>query len=374
MKGFAIVSKGMEEITAAEIEELINSKPKCGECSVTFEFDEFEKLCILSYKSQAAERYACLLGAFKSGKILEELQKMAEKCIGKGLMKNVKKFKVECARTGKHDFRSVDIESSLSKLLGKKIKLKDKGNEIIFLVHIVNDQCRFGIDFSGFDMQKRNYKIFLHPNSLRGTIAYALAKLSGFRKDEILLEPFARDGTVAIESALYACNFPVNYYRKERLAFRNLEVGIDYDKFFEGMEKEITKSKGKIFAYDYQFKFVDFSRKNAKMAGIDKEINFSRVELGWLDIKFREKSIDRIATNLPSSKSANLEGIYEEFFYQCEYILKDEGRIAVIARIPELALKYAGRHNFKAEKEVELFSGEQPFKIIIFKKDFSISR
>ena len=62
------------------------------------------------------------------------------------------------------------------------------------------------------------------------------------------------------------------------------------------------------------FKYVDFLKKNAKIAGVDKHINFSRVELEWLDIKFKKESIDRIITNPPISKNANLDKVYNEFF------------------------------------------------------------
>ena len=40
-------------------------------------------------------------------------------------------------------------------------------------------------------------------------------------------------------------------------------------------------------------KFVVFARKNAKIAGIDKQINFSRVDIEWLDLKFKKNSVDK---------------------------------------------------------------------------------
>ena len=116
------------------------------------------------------------------------------------------------------------------------------------------------------------------------------------------------------------------------------------------------------------FKYVDYSRKNAKIAGIDKEINFSRVELEWLDIKFKKESVDRIVTNMPTSKNANLDKIYNEFFYQSEYILKKDGAMGLITRIPDFVKKHASKHNFVVVKEKEVWSGEQMLNILIIKK------
>ena len=88
----------------------------------------------------------------------------------------------------------------------------------------------------------------------------------------------------------------------------------------------------------------------------------------WLDIKFKKESVDRIVTNLPSSKNTNLEKIYNEFFYQGEYILKKNGSIAIITKNPDFVKKHAAKHNFIVVKERELWSGEQMLIILVLKK------
>ena len=147
-----------------------------------------------------------------------------------------------------------------------------------------------------------------------------------------------------------------------------LNLGIDFEEFFKDVDNNIKKTKANINCFDHMFKYVDYSKKNAKIAGVDKQINFSRVELEWLDIKFKEKSIDRIVTNPPTSKNADLDKIYNEFFYQCEYILKNDGTVSLITRLPDFVKKHAEKHNFLASKEKEVWSGEQLLKIMIFKK------
>ena len=371
MKGLAITSKGIENIAAAEIRELIGAKAKTGNGCVLFEFKKFEDLCLLCYKCQSADRILYLIGKFEFEDFFEELEKFIGKIGLDDWISKCKKFKVECIRVGSHDFKSVDAEAKIAGILlkkdkGRKIEMKDYS--IIFFAYISDDKCYFGVDFAGFELNKRGYKIFLHPNSLRGTIAYALMRESGFQKDETLLDPFSRDGVIVIEAALHASNFPVNYYKKERFAFLKLDL-IDSDKLFAGTDKKIIKkTKAELYSFDYMFKHVDYSRKNAKIAGIDKQINFSRVELEWLDIKFKKETVDRIVTNLPSSKNANLDKIYKEFFYQAEFILKKDGAIALLTKMPEFAKKYAEKHNFSAAKEMKIRSGGQELGIIVFKK------
>ena len=191
---------------------------------------------------------------------------------------------------------------------------------------------------------------------------------SGFGKKDSMLDPFSRDGVIVIESAQFASGFPVNYYKKEKFAFLKFDLGIDYEKLFSSIDRQIKKPKAKISCFDHMFKYVNYSRKNAKIAGVDKFIYFSRTELEWLDIKFKKESVDRIITSLPASKSANLDKIYNEFFYQSSYILKKNGAIALISRLPDFAKKHAEKHGFAAAKEKDVWSGEQLLKIIVLKK------
>lgn len=383
MKGFAIVSKGIEDTASMEIKEMINAECSAEEGCVIFKFKDFEDICLLCYKLQSADRVAYLIGNFKFRNFFEEFKKfianIAESGFGKFIKKN-KKFKIECIRLGVHDFKSVDVELKtaafiITALKSKEIRADVKSYDITFLIYIVNDACYFGVDFCGFELNKRYYKIFLHPNSLRGTIAYALVRESGFGKKETMLDTFSREGVIPIEAALFASDFPCNYYKKDRFAFLKLGIGVDFDKFFSKCDKGIKSSKTGmkrgIYSYDYAFKYIDYSRKNAKIAGVDKQINFSRVEMEWLDIKFKKESVDRIITNPPASKSPNLDKIYNELFYQANYILKNNGTIALISRMPDFAKKFekfAAKHNFIILKEKDVWSGQQLLKIMVFRK------
>ena len=373
MNGLALTSRGLEDTAAYEIRELINADCKTEDYTVLFDFKKFEDLCLLCYKCQSVDKILLLLGVFESSNILDELGKFIDKLELGDWLKSHRKFKIECVRLGIHDFNSTDVKAKacnfiLEKFKNNKVKLDLKDYDIIFLICIIDKKCYFGVDFAGIDLNKRSYKIFLHSGSLRGTVAYALIRECNFQKEDVMLDPFSRDGILPIEAALYASGFPVNYYNKEKFAFLKLKIGIDFEKFFHKIDKQIRKKSLSIFSYDHLFKFVDYSRKNAKIAGVDKNINFSRVELEWLDIKFKKESVDCIITSLPTSKNANLDKIYNEFFYQSEYILKPDGRLALISKQTGLVIKHANKHNFVIAKEREIWSGEQPLKILLFEK------
>ncbi|MEK6942972.1 MAG: THUMP domain-containing protein [Nanoarchaeota archaeon] len=371
MKGIAIVSKGLESTASKEIKEIINAKYSEKEGAVLFDIKKTSDLCLLCYRSQSVDRILYHLGDFEFKNFKAEFEKFLLDIKLEKWMSSCKNFRVECIRIGAHDFASPDVEMIASKHIAKKYKMQAdfKDNEIIFFAYIINSHCYFGVDFAGFEMNKRAYKIYMHPGSLRGPIAYALLQEAGFDKKKDMLDPFSRDGVVCIEAALNASNFPVNYYKKEKFAFLKLKLDVDFEKLFKIEDKKIKEQKGKIYSFDFMFKFIDFSRKNANIAGVDKYMNFSRTELEWLDIKFKKGKVDCIATCLPSSKSANLEKMYKEFFYQSEYILAKEGKIAAITKNVELAKKYASANKFTVLKEMVVYSGEQPLPLIVFGKE-----
>lgn len=107
-------------------------------------------------------------------------------------------FRVDCKREGEHDFDSGMIERGVGELiykLGFKVDLKEPKNTIY--VDIINDNCLIGV-LEAKDLCKRDYKAKVSNQSLNACLAYFMLKLLG--KGD-LIDPFCRDGVIAIEAA-----------------------------------------------------------------------------------------------------------------------------------------------------------------------------
>ena len=114
------------------------------------------------------------------------------------------------------------------------------------------------------------------------------------------------------------------------------------------------------------------AQKNAKIATVNKEIHFSRMEIEWLDTKFEEASVDKIVSQVPKiSKHSNPKDIaklYNEFFYQAKFILKNTGRICIITNKTEELKDAASKYGFKVAHEREIIHGKAVDKAIVFEK------
>lgn len=293
-----------------------------------------------------------------------------------------KTFLVTCDRRGEHPFTSYDIEQKLNSVISSQysvnVDYKNPQTRIFLLITqrtitlgadftspAKEDTLYTGIDYSGIDLGRRSYRIFLGTESIKGTLAAALLHFCGYEPKHALLDPFCRHGTIPIEAALLATNTSPNKFDKEKLAFTKLP----HSKLtIKDSEKDF---RGTILAMDNNFKNVSHAQKNAKIAGIVKRIDFSRTDLDWLDAKIGKKNCDRIITYPPqpgrSLAEATASKIYHDLFYQAEFILKQNGKIGLLMkRGAELLAPHAAKYGFKLEKQINGKQGEEEFSFLVF--------
>ena len=273
-------------------------------------------------------------------------------------------FAVRCERSGTHDFGSQDIERGAGEIIFKKYKIKANLDDpdTTVIVDIIEDYCLIGIDFSGEKLSKREYRIRTIPNPINPCLAYSLIRIADFNPKKSLLDPFCKSGEITIESALFSLGMPNCEKNKDKLLFNKfLKVDIK----FKIKDKDL-----KIIAVDSFQNNVRSTELNSKIAGINKNIRFSRMDVDWLDTKFKEKSIDMIITVPPIPTASNpikdIEKLYKEFFYNSEFILKKGGTMTLATPIPELIEKYSSEFKFKKLKEMKIKYQTAEWTILVF--------
>ena len=374
MEGLAITHIGIEDLAEAEIKETINKDAKADFAALTFPVDDLKELCTLCYKARLLQSVMLKIAEFKL-KDPEDVKQVDTSLFERWIPKD-KTFAVRCRRMGEHVFGSQEVEQELGELIFESLKRKVnlESPDVTVLAYVIRDKCYIGIDFAGVDISKREYKIFSPGESLKGTTAQAMNCIAGINKDQKILDPFASSGMFSIEAALYLQDKSVHFYNKDDFAFLKLPAleGEDFEKFFEAEDKKINEYKLDLFCSDYLQRNVRSAEKNAKIAGVNKLIRFSRLEIEWLDTKFEEGSVDRIVAHPPQvskrTKPEQIVKLLDELLYVSKLILDDKGKLVILFNRPEMLDKSLEKHGFKKEKTIELWQGKVCLHILVLVK------
>lgn len=370
-KAFAIVNKGMEQVCAQELQELGCKNCETKEEIVRFEAENFEKLCEICYTTRTPNRITLFLAEIKTNNYEEEAKKIDfTKFLNKETTFAADYEKsIEATEDGR--IIAGTIGELAQQQTGAKVNLTNP--DLRILCFIYKKTVYVGIDFVGWDLGKRDYRIFLGHDNLKGNATFCLLKLAEYTPNLALLDPFCRAGTIAIEAAMLAVNKMPHFYNKQKFAFLKLPfLNIDFEKMFTDIDKQARKNEAKILCYDESFPNINAAKKNAKIAGVLDEIKFSRTETEWLDIKLDKNTVDRIVTYPPQvSKTMNqkkLEKTYDWFFKNSKFLLKKNGTILAIAKkqSKELLNKFAEKQGFFVKKETTFWQGKEELKALIY--------
>jgi 23S rRNA G2445 N2-methylase RlmL len=350
-KALALTFPGMADICAAEIRELTGIAAKeLGE-GVLFETKNLADIFTACYRLQSAIRVLLVV----SDGALEELKIPAEYLKG-----------TTCI-SGKSSTQA----NELAEKLGTRQTYKNP--DVPLYLHQECEHCFLGIDLTG-DASKRDYRIFIGSETLSGVTAFGALALSGYAPKHALLDPNCRAGSIVIEAAFAALQMPVRYYSKPKLPFVKLFNKEGVEGFFSSQDKAAKdKIPGAITALSSQFPSVQATRKNAKVAGVVKALDFSRTDTDWLDIKFEKQSIDRVVTqpvelskNFPPDKFKKQATLFLE---RCSFVLKKSGKLALILRQGMEEYKaMAKEKGLEFSQERAIMQGKERWNVLIFLK------
>ncbi len=367
----ALTHKGMEASTAVEVREITSAKTELLTEAVLFSCS-IENACEFAYKTQSTR--TVMLSLNKGTILLNDATSYAALVpdVSDYLTKE-KTFQVTCDKET-HELTSQEINDACSTVIKEKTgnQVSYKNHDITFLVFTREKKAWFGIDLTGFDLSKRPYRVFLGTNCLKGTIAYGLIRIAGYSAKKTLLDPFCRHGIIPIEAALYAQKISPHYYAKEKFAFLKLWPALkEKISNWDNKPTEKTPEQKPIFAMHDQFTFVSAAKKNAQLAGVNKEIEFSRADIDWLDIKLGEASIDCIVSYPPQHAHApeKTTKLMHNFFNRARHFMNTKGKIALIVQQNTDAVLHAAQsNNFKLIEEHVLFQGQEELPIKVFEK------
>ncbi len=326
MKLLFLVNSDMEETSQKEIEEQFNTKVEVlNNVLITdCEFENEEEILLKLKKLQSVRRVLVYLGKSNT---FEDYQFQDE--IIFNYFNNDKSFKILVENVKGNDNR-MEIAKQIAGKFYSFLETKDvqpklelKNPDLLVEVYFNGNEYFFGIDLFGKEINIRDYRLFSHPGSFKGDLAYSIVRKSGYSPGKSLLVGFSKDGTIAIEAALF--------------------------------------SKEKLFAFDPSRQNITSARKNAHLAGVKDLIDFQKYSLDELDVRYSENEFDNVILQITTKDEEKIN----ELFYQAKYILKSGGKLTLISREN---FEVPTSSNFELLKTFSVRRGESLIKSTILKK------
>ena len=149
---------------------------------------------------------------------------------------------------------------------GRRPSVRLNNPDLIFHIHIAQEDCTLAFDSSGESLHRRGYRVETGAAPINEVLAAGLIMLTGWNGECDFIDPMCGSGTLPIEAALIARNIAPGVYR-QGYAFEKWR-DFDSDLFRSIYEDDSCEREfnHKIYGYDVDGRMVACARKNIKSA------------------------------------------------------------------------------------------------------------
>lgn len=238
---------------------------------------------------------------------------------------------------------------------GKRPSVQVSNPDLLFHIHIAQEQCTLSLDSSGESLHRRGYRQEALEAPLNEVLAAGMILLTGWKGDCDFYDPMCGSGTLPIEAALIARNIAPGIFRKE-FAFEKWE---DFDQdLFDSIYNDDTAEREfthHIYGYDIEWKAVNIAKANVRAAGMQNIVTIDHRDFKEFE-QPEEKAI--MVTNPPYGERLKPDDLYDLYRAIGERLKHSfQGNEAWIISYKEECFFKIG---LKASVIVSLFNGALP--------------
>ncbi len=368
------VNHGLAHISADEIYRLIGRRPHIYDNYVRLRgsIDDAYKLIIWG---RTIHRVYLVLfeDQFSS---LDDIGKKVSELDYKELYPSGASFRLRTIRVGEHPFNSMDANRVVGGHINKA--LKESGLEprvdldnpdVEFVLRIVDDKFVFMVNLVGEALHRRMYRRFLHPASIKTSIAASMIMLSRW-DDENFIDPMAGGGTIPIEAAMYRYNYAPGLYREShpltKLPLFNIEEYTEVRR--QALQMRLSdKLPQRIIGNDISRRYVEGAKINAESAGVDKYIEFYNYDARLLHRKDVPHGDYVVVVNPPygirMTRMKVVPNLYRDVLASL-YTIGASKVVSITARWREMLEAYEA-NGFKLREKLEVLHGRLTTYILV---------
>jgi putative N6-adenine-specific DNA methylase len=153
----------------------------------------------------------------------------------------------------------------------------DQARGVVLFLYWHGPKAELYLDTSGLPLPRRGYRLHPHSAPMQETLAAAVIRAAGWDPATHFVNPMCGSGTLAIEAALMARGLAPGLLRED-FAFRHLrefDPAIWEEMRAAARQAALSRPRGRIIATDHDPAALDAARANARLAGVEADIEFS---------------------------------------------------------------------------------------------------
>ena len=355
-KCFATTIMGLEDVAARECSEIIGAEARPDVGKIFFEADE-DGIIRLNLASRTLHRIFVLISK-SSAEVLDDVYRAAREVDYAEFIGADQTFAVKGERHSKDKpFTSMDMAAAVGRAVIESFKEKtgarlrvNLDNPDVQLYCLIRDsELLIGLDTTGKSLHRRYYRVYHHRAALQPSIAASMLMLSGWRREEALLDPMCGGGTIPIEAALIALRIPPGARRLHDLATSRLKF-LNRERIREIAEELEAEAdlefRPRIIGSDASPKSIRGAIANAEAAGVLSAIKLVVGDALRLD-EWLDERPSHVLMNPPYGVRMGVRRI-EEFYQKICASIRDaapDARLTAIVSKPTIfgrALESAG--------------------------------
>ena len=287
-ESFELIAKtfqGLEEVLAQELIELGANDVQIGRRMVSFSGNQ-EMMYRANFCLRTAVRILKPISHFRA-RNADEVYKAVKEIEWKDILDLDTSFVVDTTGDSTEfrnsNFVAYKVKDAIVDYFmereGKRPNISVANPDLRLNIHIAEDNCTLSLDSSGESLHLRGYRTATVEAPINEVLAAALIKMSGWKFDCDLIDPFCGSGTILVEAALMARNIYPGVFR-QKFGFENWK---DFNpellsSIFEDDSNERT-FEHRIVGSDINLRAVEAALANAKAAGVADLITVEQREI-----------------------------------------------------------------------------------------------
>ncbi len=368
LKLIATTFYGLEQVLAAELQQLGARNVQTGNRAVYFEGD-LGFMYKANYNLHTALRILRQLKSFRQIYKAQQLYRAIAGIDWSKWFSPQQTFRIDVTGQTKY-FKNTNFIALKAKdaivdqfraTYNQRPDIDLKQPDIRIVLHFKDQHLDVLLDSSGEPLHKRGYRTKTNIAPLNEVLAAGIISLSGWQAQKSLLDPMCGSGTILIEAAMQQMKIPAAINR-QKFAFQNWS---DYDQSLFELIKNSSIDKInelpagiKIYGYDKTASAVEKARQNIKNANLDAFIRVKQADF------FKTEAVDSelfLLFNPPYDERLPID--IKAFYKNIGDILKQSytGSEVWLLTGNLQTLKFVG---LRPSKKIKLFNGKLEARLV----------